>query len=693
MKEKIKEIFKRLAGLDKESKSLSGINIPGQFIQEEASDPSIARNLNSAFLILLSGASHPLYTQALQYIGKFDGHPLWAKCVKFYKDGLDLIGSEMSEAYDSDDSFRDELDLLYSFVTEPEKNKGTEDKVEMFHRLFFPEGVSISENRIEKTDLLRQKRSVKISNFNPSPVRNPARELLFTSNILITVPSSAKIDNLPVSDSLKELLKQMEREEQAYWYDHPIPIGVPPEHNEVLHGLEGLDDTIEFEKARGTLGKDGKITCILSVSATHKGLHGLAKEYLGDELKKEKNIRNLNAVVFTEADTNLLLDEIFIPAAERYGINGTDLLYEIVGVDGEYGRHYSFLKAIAAFWQVFIDAGIKGTFKIDLDQVFPQRELVEQTGASAFEHLRTPLWGAKGTDYQGNNIELGMIAGALVNREDIEGSLFTPDVPFPSEEIEGDNLIFFSTLPQALSTEAEMMTRYNEGLLDGKTRCIQRIHVTGGTNGILIDSLRRHRPFTPTFIGRAEDQAYILSILLQSPGQNLRYVHKDGLIMRHDKDAFAGDAIKTAAIGKLIGDYIRILLFSYYCRALPWSFEDIKETIDPFTGCFASKIPLTVVYLRFALKTASFFNEKKSGKDLKGHEFMSAGCRRLHDTIEKLNRGPNPLIEQYRKEKEGWDVFYDILDIVEKKINDDDPFALGLREKALSIMEERRIVF
>lgn len=71
MKDKIEEIFKRLAGLDKGSNSLSGINIPGQFIQEEESNPAIVRNLNSAFLILLSGASLPLYTQAFQYIGSY----------------------------------------------------------------------------------------------------------------------------------------------------------------------------------------------------------------------------------------------------------------------------------------------------------------------------------------------------------------------------------------------------------------------------------------------------------------------------------------------------------------------------------------------------------------------------------------------------------------------------------------------
>ncbi len=88
-------------------------------------------------------------------------------------------------------------------------------------------------------------------------------------------------------------------------------------------------------------------------------------------------------------------------------------------MDGAYGRHYTFLKAVTALWQVLVDPDVRGTFKIDLDQVFPQAELVAETGASAFEHLETPLWGALGVDPDGRELELGMIAGALVNERDI----------------------------------------------------------------------------------------------------------------------------------------------------------------------------------------------------------------------------------------------------------------------------------
>lgn len=697
MQQKFETIIRYIIDAEKGEEPLSKINITKQFHAGEENSQAIARNLNAAFLIALSGESHHLYNHALGYLNDFEAHPSWEKTVRFYKDGLELICSEISNGCYAGERFEKDLAYLHSWIIDPESRKNRKETVEKIHRVFFPEGVSLSDsqNREEKINLLRGERKVKISRLNPSPIANPAREILFTSNILVTIPPASKgIDTLSVSSYLKQVLKQIVREEQMYWYDHPIPVGVAPEHNEVLYGLEGLDKAIEFEKQRGIVGKDDRLYCVLSVSVTHEGLQGMVKEYLEDEFKKEKNIQHLNVYVFTEADTIKLIDKILIPAAEKYmAVKEHSLLYEIIGVDGEYGRHYSFLKAVSAFWQVFIAPDIKGTFKIDLDQVFPQKELVEQSGSSAFEHFKTPLWGAEGIDSQGNEVVLGMIAGALVNKKDIRRSLFSPDVCFPSEEIKADELIFFSSLPQALSTEAEMMTRYTDDTLDGKKQCIQRIHVTGGTCGILMDSLRKYQPFTPTFIGRAEDQAYILSVLFNSAQKNLRYVHKDGLVMRHDKEAFVGEAIKIAATGRLIGDYLRILLFSYYINALPWSFEDIKDTIDPFTGCFVSKIPLTVVYLRFALKAASFFVENTKENNQQGFEFLKIGRKRLHETIKKLVKNPNPLIEQFQKEKQVWSLFYDILDIVEKNLKEGDAFAIELQKKAKSLVNDCKINF
>ena len=91
----------------------------------------------------------------------------------------------------------------------------------------------------------------------------------------------------------------------------------------------------------------------------------------------------------------------------------------------------------------------------------------------------------------------------------------------------------------------------------------------------------------------------------QSTG--LAYLHEDGLIMRHDKEAFAADAMKAASAGNMIGDFIRTLYFSRYSEILTNDISEIKKTIDPFTGCFVSKIPVTTVLLRFCMKAADLF--------------------------------------------------------------------------------------
>jgi hypothetical protein len=690
MIDKFSLVIKYIIGNETGVNPLCGINISDQFHPEKPDGIDVEENLNAAFLILLAGKSHPLHLEATGYFRKMETLLEWKDIVGFYLQGLDDITFEISSICNNDKPFCDSLTELYAWINSPVNAAKRNESAEMVRNVFFPEAKGLSSNSDAMITRLRDKRTVDITGLNPSPIADPVKQILFTSNILITTPIDT--DNPFISEELRHKLKGINEEDQLFWYDHPIPIGISLESNEILYGLEGLDRAVAFEKEKGTIERDSKLTCLLSVSVTHKGLQHIAKQCLEEELNKKKNISHLNVYVFTEPDSTRLIDEVLLPAVTRYneGMNATPL-FDVFGVNGEYGRHYSFLKAIAAFWQVLINPGIKGTFKIDLDQIFPQESLVEQTGLSAFEHFKAPLWGAKGTDYDGKHVELGMIAGALVNQKDIKQSLFFPDVGFPSNDIKADELFFFSELPQALSTEAEMMTRYTDQQPDGKNQCIQRIHVTGGTNGILLNALRKHRPFTPSIIGRAEDQAYILSVLLNDAPDKLRYVHKDGLIMRHDKEAFAAEAIKKAAIGKLIGDYIRILLFSFYSRALPWSVDEIKKEVDPFTGCFISRIPLTIVYVRFALKSASFFAGKTDDKKEQGKEFIEGGTRRLGETISYLTQDPNPIIDLYKKEKTGWDIFYDTLDNIENGLANGDSFSSELKIKASSIVESCKV--
>jgi hypothetical protein len=684
MIDRFEYIVYRLFEPDQAEGSFSIFDPSGQFDEDVDDHTGIARSLTAAFLITLAGKRHRDSGRAERFIRRMAKLPQWADLAGCYLAGKNLVQKEIATASAQNPDFSNRLENLYEWLSS-EKDFNADQANERRWSVFFPEGTGIWENRQDRIKQLRKKRMVNITELNTSPLTDPGRQILFTSNVLLTVPDKSKSPKeLNLTNDLKSRIFQAAHEPQIYWYDHPVQIGVKPEQNEVFYGLRGLDETVEYERNRDRMPAE-KITCLLSVSVTHQGLQGLAKRYLEEDISQSHGFKNIDVYVCTEADAKLIAQDILVPAAEHYTGNGNAAeLLSVFGVDGEYGRHYSFLKAISAFWNVLIDPEIKATFKIDLDQVFPQEELVEQSKASAFEHFKTPLWGARGVDSEGQPIELGMIAGALVNETDIDKSLFTPDVVFPAATLSPEEKIFFSTLPQALSTEAEMMTRYNTDDLDGMNTCIQRIHVTGGTNGILIDSLRRHRPFTPSFIGRAEDQAYILSILPRQ-GVQLAYVHKDGLIMRHDKEAFALDSIKAASSGKLVGDYVRTLFFSEYARALISDISRLKRAVDPFTGCFISIIPKTVVFLRFCLKAASFY---ASGKDKQGFEFVTMGMPRIQNSLNFIGEGNSLLSQGLKKERLGWDIYYDVLEALEKGLKEKDGFAIELQNKARVIMQQ-----
>jgi hypothetical protein len=511
--------------------------------------------------------------------------------------------------------------------------------------------------------------------------------VLFTANVLLTTPSAGSLSREGrLSDDLRRRLEPVLDEPQKTWYDHPVPIGTPPENNEILYGLQGLDEAAAFEKGRGTLSPESRLVCLLSVSVTHEGLHRLARDYIREEIRSAGGFRHLHVFAFTEADTRRLGEEVLRPAARRYlgGVHPAAGFPEMLGVDGEYGRHYTFLKAVAPLWQLLVDPSVRATFKIDLDQVFPQERLAAETGASALEHLTSALWGAEGRDARGRPVELGLLAGALVNEADIHEGLFTPDVRFPTRPPSVEELVFFSALPQALSTEAEMMTRYGPRTPDGKRSCIERVHVTGGTTGARVEALRRHRPFTPSFIGRAEDQAFLMS-RLTGDAPRPAYLHAPGLIMRHDKASFAAEAVRSAHLSKLIGDDVRILLFSAYARVLADSVSSLKETLDPFTGGFISHLPETVVHLRSALRAAERFS---SGRPEEGLRLVREGAHRIGKTLVFAQGEESPLRQACEREQRGWKLYYDLLDGLEGGLERVDGAAQKLRARARRIVQQ-----
>jgi len=530
-------------------------------------------------------------------------------------------------------------------------------------KVFFPEALYLDKDPHRQISILRRKRWVRIEKPAEKPIENPAREIIFTSNVLLSPPLKRDDTASKRAREVIEGASEVANEPQLYWYDHPIPIGIPMANDEFIYGLCRLADALRYEKRRGIASPQDKLTVLLSVSVTHKGLHRWALQWLKARLAEldPGKLDGLDVYAFTESDTGKIIDII---APWLGSADDRESLRECFGVDGEYGRHYSFLKAFPALWSVLVDGGFRAAFKLDLDQAAPQDELCAETGKSFLEHFRTPLWGAHGLDADGREIEFGLIAGALVNEKDIGNGLFTPDIPWTNKIPEGENLLFFKHRPMAVSTRAEMMTRYGaQNAPNGISEAIQRIHVTGGTVGILFDALRRYRPFTPSFVGRAEDQAYILSVLDSTgKGKALRYAHMSGLTMRHDKEAFAGEAMQEGKAGAYVGDLLRLFVFGSYAAFLPGGQKAIKRIIDPFTGCFITPMPTTVSLLKLALGLLT----ADSGSTEFRSKILKIAGRQLSGWIMNPEAKVEEMKRLWYRERRAWDKFYEALNRIEE---------------------------
>jgi hypothetical protein len=618
-----------------------------------ADDAEPTARVAAAFLITAAGEELPDYARAQRILEQPPAEA--ADVAAFYREALDLIESELDDALDRHPHLAAEWDAAAQGLASAST---ADEAAEAIWRAFFPQAVGMRHHENTHVSALRHRRTIEIERLALDPITDTAAEVLFTSNVLLTVPDdSTDVESLPYPAELRAAIRAAAEEPQRYWFDHPIQVGVEPAANELLYGLRGLDAAIAAEP------EPARVTCLLSVSVTHDGLAHIAREYVEAELARDGDLQYLDVVVVTEDETRRLVDEVLLPALSDPTEETAAGLRRVVGVDGRYGRHYSFLKAVAALWQVTVTPQVRATFKIDLDQVFPQAELKAETGKTMFEHLRTPLWGATARSGDGEELELGMLAGALVNERDIGRGLFTPDVPIPDRLPALDEHVFFSALPQSISTRAEMMERYDGAAIDGRTRALERVHVTGGTNGIRIDALRAHRPFTPTWVGRAEDQAYLLSALGQAEPR-LAYAHAAGLIMRHDKEAFAGQSMEAARIGKLIGDDVRILVFSAYVTALARTGIDEAEShllLDPFTGCFASATPQTLVALRVALRTLRLFT---SGQHDDARQYATSAAQRVTEAL-ATDGDPRMVQLALAEERQAWNAYYDAIDALE----------------------------
>ena len=146
--------------------------------------------------------------------------------------------------------------------------------------------------------------------------------------------------------------------------------------------------------------------------------------------------------------------------------------------------------------------------------------------------------------------------------------------------------------------------------------------------------------------------------------------------MRHDKHSFASAAIQSAAAGKSVGDYERMILFSGYAQGLPWGWEETHASLEPFTGSFVSHTPVTSALLAFTLKAL----DADGGLDVE--RFLSVGVRKLGRRLDKATSSPRWLEEAYRSEKTAWSNFYDALSRLEEERDKGSPDAQQIVERS-----------
>jgi hypothetical protein len=99
--------------------------------------------------------------------------------------------------------------------------------------------------------------------------------------------------------------------------------------------------------------------------------------------------------------------------------------------------------------------------------------------------------------------------------------------------------------------------------------------------------------------------------------------------------------------------------------------------LDPFTGCFASATPQTLVLLRVALRTLRLFG---SGKTDDAREYASDAPQRVTETLETYG-DPDVVADALATERAVWDSYYEAIEV----------FAPALTQRTVAIIADCRV--
>ena len=172
--------------------------------------------------------------------------------------------AQMEEALDRDPELERGVRHLTAWLEGRHEDEDPKELTERIWGVFFPEAVGIRGREEACISELRARRTISITQLNRAPVADPVQEVLLTANALLTLPTEPmSTEGLPTTDELRDRIVEAAREPQLYWYDHPIPVGVTPDKNEILYGLRGLEEAVAFERSRGTASPDQPLVAIL----------------------------------------------------------------------------------------------------------------------------------------------------------------------------------------------------------------------------------------------------------------------------------------------------------------------------------------------------------------------------------------------------------------------------------------------
>ncbi len=138
-----------------------------------------------------------------------------SKNVTFLEKAAGMIQKEWDSLTESDPEYQTRMENLLrnsSHLTQ-------EEKEEALLNFFFPEFLFAGGNPDDQIEAIRKRRTLKIRSLNPDPIQNPSEEIIFTSNVLLTVPPEKYYPRL--TDQMSERARSVACEEQKFWFDHP----------------------------------------------------------------------------------------------------------------------------------------------------------------------------------------------------------------------------------------------------------------------------------------------------------------------------------------------------------------------------------------------------------------------------------------------------------------------------------------